>query len=405
MSNNEKNMIENSKDGIIIDGPGHEVTNDGMYFLYILFRYKLFIILTTIIATGAMVVYSLMLDNWYSSTLNVVPPKTQTSSLSGALSSINSALKDFGMTKLAKKGSGAYSFIVILESRTVKDSIIKKYNLAEKYDIDDTLMTEIRKEFDDNLDITYESDGNYLITILDKDKECAKDMVNDYLDITNGLAKKIAKKEAVKNRRYLEQRLKQTNDRLKQLSDTLQLYSNKKMVFSPEDQAAAASKAISDLKAQMITQEVLYEASKSRYGENDVNTKMLANVVSGLKQKVSDLENKPGFVGNFSLKNASKVGLEFIRLYAELETFTKVKSLLLPMLEEEKMNAVKEMPSLYIVDEAIVADKKTAPKRSYYVLGAAFGSFLFSVFFVVFFNGYRNFKIKYKSVKNRLTAK
>ena len=205
------------------------ISNDnafnGLSILLLLYRYKLFIAIVVIIATAASVYFSLQMDNWYAATVNVVPPKNTGSLMQGALGNISSALKDFGLTKLGGKGgSDTYSLMVLLDSRTVKDSMIAKYNLAEAYDIPDSHMTDLRKEFSGNLEVTLESEGNYLITIWDKDPEKVVQMVNDFLYYSNNLAKKVSRREAKMNREYMEQRLEQTKDNILKITDTLQRF-------------------------------------------------------------------------------------------------------------------------------------------------------------------------------------
>ena len=45
-----------------------------------------------------------------------------------------------------------------------------------------------------------------------------------------------------------------------------------------------------------------------------------------LNKKINEAETKPGFAGNFSLDKSGEVGIKYLKLYAQLETFTKVKT-------------------------------------------------------------------------------
>ena len=171
------------------------------------------------------------------------------------------------------------------------------------------------------------------------------------------------------------------------------------MIFAPEEQAAAITKAISELKAEMVKSEVTYQMLVNTYGENDLYTKMQKDVMTDMKKKINDIQNRPGFAGNFALKNSFEVGAEFLRMYAELETNTKVKAFLIPMLEEAKLEEVKETYSLFPVDPAVPPDKKSKPKRSLYVAGTFFGSLLICILFIIFLNAFRNFKEKFRIYK------
>jgi uncharacterized protein involved in exopolysaccharide biosynthesis len=136
------------------------------------------------------------------------------------------------------------------------------------------------------------------------------------------------------------------------------------------------------------------------YGENDAYTKMQQNLVNSLSKIVEEAKTRPGFAGNFAMENATEVAIEYMKLQAELETFTKVKSLLLPMLEEAKLQETKNTNSLIIIDKPIPADKKAKPKRSIIVLGFMFGTFILCSIFIVILDSYKNFLKKYRALKN-----
>ncbi|MDA3843398.1 MAG: hypothetical protein PF588_03395 [Candidatus Kapabacteria bacterium] len=379
----------------------YEKKHDGFYLLVLMLKYKVFMIVSIVIAIGASVGISLQMDNWYTSTVNAVPPKQSGDLLKSALGSMSSALKQFGMTKLGGSGEG-YEFTVLLFSRSVKDSMIKKYDLATDYDIPDTAMTLLREEFGSNLDVTYEKDGNYTISIMSKDREKAAVMANDYIEITNGLAVDVFKSEAVFNRKYLERRIGVLDANITVTGDSLQKYSSKYMLFSPEDQAKAVSMAYSEMKAELLKQEMLYEMLVNKLGEKDYLAKSQLKLIAKLKAKIFESETTPGFAGNFTMKNATKISIEYMRLYAELETFTKVKDFLLPMLEDARLDENRNLQSLVVVDPAIPADKKTSPKRSLIVIGSVFGTFVLSVLFILLLQAYKDFKKKYALVKNSI---
>ena len=184
----------------------------GFMMVVLLFKHKWYIIITTIIAAIVSIIYSLSLPNWYSASINVVPPKSAGNILEQAMGGLSSALKEVGLSKLSGGKTGdQYSFSVILNSRTIADSIIKKYKIKESYiepqDIAEVKESDVRKMFIANLDVSNETDGNYVITILDKDSSRVDRMVTDYVYYANELAKSIYHSETNFNRKYLESRM------------------------------------------------------------------------------------------------------------------------------------------------------------------------------------------------------
>jgi len=368
---------------------------------FLLFKHKVFVITFTLIGTIASVVYSFVTPMWYKATVNAVPPNVKDDA-SGGITGISSALKDFGLGKLGGKDGESYSLMVLLESRVLKDSIIRKYNLPQTYDIPDSLMSKVRKAFEENYEINYDKQGNYEITIWDTDpKRCAV-IANDIVEILNGMAKKMYNWEAEAVLEFSEKRLQSTNAALEIIADSLKSYGRRYQIFSPQEQAAAISTALADIKAQEIQSEMIYEIYKTKYGENDPQTQMQKDIYNATRLKLIDITNKPGFAGDFSLLDASQVGIEFMRLYTEFETFAKVKAFLMPTYEKAKLDVEKNLKALYVVDAAVPADKKDRPKRALIVGGAAIGSFVLAVLGILLLNTYREYNENYKKfVKNQ----
>lgn len=373
---------------------------DNAYYVAIILSKKIFVISFTFIVTLAVGISAFVfLPNMYKSTINLVPPKTSTNGIEGALSGVSSALKDFGLSKMGGGASGDdYSFIVILESREVVDSIIKKHNLAKVYKYPDTLMSKVRKEFEENREITFEKDGNYFISIWDVDKQRAADIANEYADIANGVAIRLFQEEASFNLKYMDSRVKIIDSALNVVSKKLEAYSKDKMIFSPTDQSKSLSLALAELKSQVIVYEISYDMAKNKYGENDPNTQNYKQLILQTKAQLSKAENEPGFAGNFSVKDASGVGLNFAKLFTEFETLSKVKAFLIPTIEKQRIDINRNIRSVLIVDKAIVADLKDKPKRSLLVLGAFLGSFILSILLVFIYHNLKMFRKKINQI-------
>ncbi len=375
----------------------NEKQEGAIYFFSVLLRYKVFIIITILAITAASVVISLVMPEWYAATANVVHPQHSGSAFEGALSNITSKLKDFGLSKIGGgSGGSSYDFIVVLESRSMKDSLIKKFDLMKVYEIEDSSMHYTREALENNLDIALESEGNYLITIYDKSPERAAEMANYIVEVANDIAQNIYNYEASLNRQYLEHRLMTTDSILNVIGNEMGKYSSDYMIIAPEEQAAAISEAVIELKSNILSQEMMYEMLVNKYGENDQMALLQKKLVERLKKQLKDAEDKPGFAGDFSLKDISKVGIPYVKLLAEYETFTKVKAFLLPMLEEARINELRNTKNLLILDDAIVPEKKSRPKRSVIVLGAFVGSIALSILLVFLIQGYRTVKVAMK---------
>lgn len=377
--------------------PTARAGNETARFFAVIFRHKWFIIITVVLATAASVFAVLQLPNWFGATVNLVPPKS--SAAGGLASGISSALKDFGLSKLTG-GDDGYSYIVVLQSKRLQDSLIARFNLAEEYDIPKNEMSLVRAALEENLDITYEKEGNYTITAWHTDPVKAAEMANAAAEIASSIANEIVRTEAVDNRKYAEQRLLENKKSFEQAADSLKNFTRRYKIFAPPEQAAAAATAIADMKAQVLQQEIIVQSYESYLGKDDPATVQQKQLLANLRSQATKVESQPGFVGDFPIEKGSEVAVEYTRLVTDVEVYAKLKAFILPMLEQYKLDEQRALPNLYVLDAATPPDKKGRPKRSLIVAGAAFGSFVITIMFVFFWDRYRVLKQTYPYVFN-----
>jgi uncharacterized protein involved in exopolysaccharide biosynthesis len=372
--------------------------SDGLYFFAVILKYKAFIATITAIAAIASVVVSLyFLPIWFASTVNFVPPQESGSDFSSSTGGLSSVMKNFGLSKIGGKSSQEYTMYVFLESRVVVDSVIKKYDLAKVYDIPDTMMSLVREEFTNNVEIDLIDEGNYLLTVWDTDKVRAANIANDYVDITNYFAEKLYREELNVNVDYLTNRIKSTDSIISVTSRELAKLSKDKNIFSPEEQAKAAGSAISELKTAEMEAAILYKMYQNNYGEDDPVTQNAKEIWQATKNMSQEAYSEPGLVGNFSLGDATSVSVDYFKKYTDIEALIQTKAILVTTLEKALLDSKKNVQNFFVIDKAIPADKKDKPKRSFIVAGATFGGFILSIFIVLLING---LKISIKQAKS-----
>jgi hypothetical protein len=145
-----------------------------------------------------------------------------------------------------------------------------------------------------------------------------------------------------------------------------------------------------------MKQEILYDFFKGQYGEDDPRSIAQKEILSMITSKISSIENTPGYAGNFALKDAASVGGKYLRMYTEIETFSKVKAFLLPLLEQAKLDETRNVPSAYVLDEAIPLSEKTKPRRTLISAGAFAGTFVLLMMIVLLRYQYKQFNLRFK---------
>lgn len=379
----------------------NEVVHDMTYFLYVLKKKKLSLIIVTLLGIILSFAAAFLLPKWYASTVNLVPAMSGQEASGGAGSAISSTLKEFGLTNLTGKSEGTYSYIVILQSRTVVDSIINLYELDKVYNIPKTQMTELRKAVQSNIEVNYEKEGNYVITVWDIDKNRAANIANSYVTIANGLAMNIFREDTRLSREYFEDRMRIVDSSLSAIGYQMSKFSSSTLMFSPEDQAKAMSTSLADIKAEQAKYDIFYEYYRKNFGEFDPLATTFKKMSEEMGNKIEEIQTKPGFLGNFSLKEATGTAVDYMRFYTDFETMTKVKAFLLPMIEKIKSDEIKSVQNLLVVDKAIPADKKDKPKRSLIIAGGAVGSFVIAILYVFLINYLFELKQEFKILDSK----
>lgn len=364
----------------------------GVLFLRLVLRHWKFLLGSVLTTTGVALGVSFLVPNWYEATVSAVPPSRTVPGLESMLSAAVGALRDIGVLRLGTIGQQGYNFLVILESRRLKDSLIERFRLWELYDVPDTARHRLYRKLEKDFEVTYELNGNYTVTARHTDPRKAAAMANAAIEIANAIAAEVAQQESGQLRQYLELRLQRIDSTLAQLADSLRGLSRQTLLFSPLDQAQAAAKALAELKAQGIYQEIVLEALRHVYGAGDPIVQAQQRLVEEVQHQLRQAEQRPGFVGGFSLREAAGVGLQFLRLYAELETFQRVRSLLLPTLEQIRLDEQRARPVLYVVDPAVPPQLKAYPQRALIALGALVGSLVLSLLLLLLWQRWREWR-------------
>ncbi|MCS6807904.1 MAG: Wzz/FepE/Etk N-terminal domain-containing protein [Bacteroidota bacterium] len=393
--------MEQSLEGTIFQQPQEpSLRRDMLYIVALVVQSRRLVATVTLVAAvTALLVSFIFMPNWYASTVNAVPPRRQTSGLESLTSGLSSALKDFGLAKVGKSSSETYSYSVILNSRRMKDTIIRLFRLHTIYRLDSTEWTDLRKEYDDHVFISNEADGNYLITVLHTDRYEAVRMAMKIYELGNYFADEIFQQEARISLGLLEKRLAQADSSLMVARDTLLKFARKYKLFAALDQARAAASAIADIRVKQYQQEMNVEIARGIYGDNAPETAYLRDLLRKANEQATRIESQPGLAGNFSIAEVgADIALEYMRLYADFEVFTKIKALLIPIIEQNRQDIYRRQPSLVLLDPPVPADKKERPKRSLIILGATLAAFLLSVAFVILRDRYYALRATYKEL-------
>ncbi|MGH2569527.1 MAG: GNVR domain-containing protein, partial [Bacteroidota bacterium] len=73
------------------------------------------------------------------------------------------------------------------------------------------------------------------------------------------------------------------------------------------------------------------------------------------------------------------LGLEHLRLFRSILIQSKILEVMIPLLEQARLEEQRETPSIAVLDRAVPAEKKAKPKRMLIVALAALSSIILSI--------------------------
>lgn len=300
--------------------------------VYIWKKRKIIFIITGIASVLSLVV-SLLMTPIYRSTAIVFPAATSTVSFSEQRNAKASAM-DFGEEEHAEQ------LVQILQSSRIRDKIVEEYELMKHYAIassDPNKYYKLVKKYGDNFLFVRTRYGSIQIDVLDKDPKLAAAMANRIVDLI----------DTVKNQMIAERTIPafEISKRKKE-----QLEKDRDGIMRQLDSLSSLGVVSLDARTNLFQ---AYVDAKNAGDKAEIKRTIDANMQYG---SIFD-------------------GLETIldEKIMQLEEFRVAY-------EQAESDANAQFSHKFVVERAVVADKKDKPKRLIIVLLGTFGAFFFTVF-------------------------
>lgn len=342
---------------------------DILDIIYFILKHKKFVFITTIIVSITAIIYSLVVPFTWTSTATFMTVEYERNSFSFSSSSL------FGLDS-SFLGSGSnenQNLIAIMKSRNFSEDIIRKFNLIDllKIDNSDSLLSmeeAVRKLNKEITEIDFnEETGIISILSTTKNKNLSAEIANYYLLKLNDYNLKTRKSKGKQKRIFLEKRLKEEKSGLDSQSYALMQFNKEHHTISINEQTNAMISHYSDLVARKISSEIELELSLKNYEIKSPIVIAYLDRIKILQNMINELESptKSG-EANFllNLGNIPELKMQYSNLILQLEIDSKVYKYLYSEYESAKIEEMKDLPSIEIIDNAIPAGKRTSPKRA-----------------------------------------
>jgi len=266
-------------------------------------------------------------------------------------------------------------YIGILGSRTIADTLIKRFDLQRVYK--KKRLSDTEKELKDRSKFVDGKDTLITIKVEDHDPRRAADIANGYLDALHDQNGKLALTDSAQRRLFFQQQLEREKDALEDAEVDLKKTQEKTGLIAPGGQTFAEIQASSDIRAQIVSRQIELAALKQSATDQNPSVIRLQTEIAGLQaqQKKFESGTERRQPGNMQLPTAKMpaLALEYVRKQREVKYHETLFELIAKQYETARLDEAQDAPLLQVVDPSRIPDKKSGVPR---VLLVIIGCFL-----------------------------
>jgi uncharacterized protein involved in exopolysaccharide biosynthesis len=330
--------------------------------------------------TGAGLLFStliaFLIPSRYQSVARLMPPDNQSGSGLAMAAAALSGGAAGGLGGIASELLGQKSssdlLVGVLNSRSVEDKLIQKFDLRKVYGV--RRMEDARKDLADRTDISIDRKSQIItVNVTDKSPQRAAAMAQAYVEELNHLVAEVSTSSARRERIFLEGRLQAVNQDLEAAEKEFSQFASKNTAIDIKEQGRAMVDAAATLQGQYIAARSELEGLRQLYADSNVR-------VRSAQARVAELENQLKKVGgkdeSTSLEKATQGDSLYPSIrklpllgvtYADLYRKTKVQEAVFETLTQEyelaKVQEAKEIPTVKVLDPPNLPEKKSFPPR------------------------------------------
>ena len=336
-----------------------------------------------------------LLPKKFQSTTQLMPPEDQSGTafalMAGLTARTGSGLGAIAGDLLGLKSSGAL-FIGILRSRTVEDDLIDKFDLKTVYGT--RLEEAARRRLEENTSISEDRKSGILtITVTDGDPNRAAAIAKAYVSELDQLVAKLSTSSARREREFLEERLKAVQTDLETAEKDFSQFASKNTAIDIKEQGRAMVDAAATLEGQLIAAKAELEGLRRIYTDSTVRVRATQARVDELQRQLEKLGGKGESTSSASSSDSDPLypsirklpilGVTFADLYRRTRVQEAVFEALTQQYELAKVQEAKETPSVKVLDEPRVPERKSFPPRLVIMVLCTFLAWAFAVVYTL----------------------
>lgn len=323
-------------------------------------------------ALGTLVAF--LIPKQYQSDVQLMPPDAQSNS--GAMLAALSAKAGNGLGAMAgdllgNNSTGAL-FLGILRSRTLEDRLVGRFDLRKVYG--KKLEEDARTQLANATGISQDhKSGIISLSVIDRSPDRAAALAEAYGEELGRLVAELSTSSAHRERVFLAERLTVVKRELDQAAAEFSQFASQNSAINIPEQGKAMVEAAAVLQGQLIAAESELKGLEEIYTSSNVRVRSLQARVSELRHQLEQLDGNPANAAE-TAGTASPRAYPTIRelpllgvTYADLLRRTRIEEAVYETLTQQyelaKVQEAKEIPSVKMLDDASLPERKVFPPR------------------------------------------
>ena len=322
-----------------------------------------------------------LLPKRYTSVTSIMPPESQNSGAMllaalagrggfGALGSLaNGLFQEHSTTAL---------FITLLQSGTVADHLINRFDLRSQYH--KRYYVDTAKRLSRMTKITDDKkSGVITIKVQDTNPQRARDLAQAYLDELNRLVTQTSTSAARQERIFIEQRMHAVQNDLESAQIELSDFSSRNTTVDLTAQTRAMVDVGARIEGQLVAERSSLESMRQAYSDDNMHVRQAEARIGVLQHELSKLAGTSATGGLPTsasygparnpdgiyppLRQLPRLAVRYADLYRRVKIQETVFELLTQQYEMAHIEEAKDIPVVRVIDSPGVPEKKSFPPR------------------------------------------
>lgn len=381
---------------------------DFFELLRLIVKNRTFIIIFVAVVSAAAVVYSLLTPQIWESSASFYVVGDQLSSLPIDIEGIGGLTAELLGQDNAQNAINA---VTAMKSRRFSEDAIRRFDLINYYKITekdslksmDFALKNLRKK---TVKVDYSADtGLVSVSAETKIKKLSRDIVDFYLQHIEVYNRDLKLTKGKMNREFLESRVRETENVIDSLLYAVKDFQTRHNAIDIEIQTESLINSYADVIASKMQADIELELARKTYAPDSPLISEFKHRSDALAKQISELESgsgplKPRYL--IDIASLPDLGNQFAQLKMNLEIQTKVFEYLYPQYEAARLEELRDMPTLDILDTPREAGMRARPKRAMLCILAFMLALVMAVIIILIKNVFDNNKDRIQEIKKEL---